>query len=53
MELEGKKLSDFKVVELRNELEKRGLDTKGVKGVLVDRLTQVNTSIIKAFNIKY
>ncbi|XP_070068377.1 heterogeneous nuclear ribonucleoprotein U-like protein 2 isoform X3 [Drosophila takahashii] len=32
------KLDKMKVVDLRNELQSRGLDTKGVKAVLVERL---------------
>ncbi|XP_030375113.1 heterogeneous nuclear ribonucleoprotein U-like protein 1 isoform X2 [Scaptodrosophila lebanonensis] len=32
------KLEKMKVVDLRNELQARGLDTKGVKAVLVERL---------------
>jgi heterogeneous nuclear ribonucleoprotein U-like protein 1 len=33
-------LSKLKVVELRAELSSRGLDTKGNKAVLVDRLKE-------------
>ncbi|XP_037955746.1 heterogeneous nuclear ribonucleoprotein U-like protein 2 [Teleopsis dalmanni] len=32
------KLEKMKVVDLRNELQTRGLDTKGVKAVLIERL---------------
>lgn len=34
-------LDKMKVVDLRNELQSRGLDYKGVKAVLVERLRSV------------
>ena len=39
--LGGRKLSDFRVVDLRQELEKRGLEKSGVKAVLIERLQNV------------
>lgn len=36
-----KKINELRVVELRQELEKRGLDSKGLKGALVQRLQKV------------
>jgi hypothetical protein len=37
----GKKLTELRVVDLRQELEKRGLEKSGVKAVLVERLQKV------------
>ena len=36
--LGGKRLSELKVTELKAELDKRGLQKKGVKSVLLNRL---------------
>lgn len=36
--MDAAKLDKMKVVDLRKELETRGLDTKGVKAVLIERL---------------
>ena len=39
-ESQGVDYSTWKVVELREELKKRGLDDKGKKGELVNRLAE-------------
>ena len=36
-----RKIRELRVVDLRNELESRGLDKNGVKALLVERLTKV------------
>lgn len=40
--MEKRRLAELRVVDLRSELEKRGLDKNGVKAALADRLAQVN-----------
>lgn len=39
-DIEKRKLSELRVVDLKQELEKRGKDGSGVKNVLIERLTQ-------------
>lgn len=40
-EVTGKKLSDLRVTDLKLELEKRGLETGGIKCTLLERLQKV------------
>lgn len=39
---EKRKITDLRVVDLKAELDKRGLDKTGVKALLIERLQGVN-----------
>lgn len=41
----GKKLSELRVYDLKTELEKRGLETTGIKIALLERLQKVGRTI--------
>lgn len=41
-EMEGKKLTELRVIDLKTELERRGLDKSGNKAALLERLSKVS-----------
>lgn len=41
-DVEGKKLTELRVIDLKMELERRGLDKSGNKAALLERLSKVS-----------
>ena len=44
---EGKRLTELRVIDLKTELEKRGLDKTGNKAALLERLSKVSINFSK------
>lgn len=57
-DMEGKKLTELRVIDLKTELERRGLDKSGNKAALLERLSKVKKRISLSakhnyFHIRY
>lgn len=51
-DVEGKKLTELRVIDLKTELERRGLDKTGNKAALLERLSKVNFLILYIVFVK-
>lgn len=51
-DVEGKKLTELRVIDLKTELERRGLDKSGNKATLLERLSKVNFPFTRRSNFE-
>lgn len=52
-DVEGKRLTELRVIDLKTELERRGLDKSGNKAALLERLSKVRSSRTRAERVRF